>query len=71
MPDGCDQCLGDDDAGDGDGDGYCADIDCDDSDPNKSVLDKCGVCGGDNSSCAILTDGFESGDTSAWSGVTP
>ena len=32
-----------------------------------SQTDSCGVCGGDNSSCSIFSDGFESGNTTAWS----
>ena len=59
-----DVCTGDD----SDGDGVCADSDCDDDDPAAAVIDPCGVCGGDGSTCAtIFEDGFESGDTSAWS----
>lgn len=53
VPDGCDVCLGDDAAGDGDGDGLCADLDCDDADAGNA--------------CAVFADGFESGDTTAWS----
>lgn len=71
VPDGCDQCAGDDATGDGDGDLVCADSDCDDADPDAQVLDACGVCGGDGSSCAIFRDEFESGDTDAWSFVNP
>jgi len=68
MPDGCDLCQGADATGDADGDGVCADRDCDDNDPAAAIIDQCGVCGGDNSTCAaIFEDGFESGDTSAWS----
>ncbi len=52
VGDVCDQCLGDDADGDGDGDGLCADRDCDDSDPANA--------------CAIFSNGFESGDVSAW-----
>ncbi len=53
VPDGCDICTGDDASGDGDGDGICADRDCDDNDGTNA--------------CAIFSDGFESGDTTAWS----
>ncbi len=52
VGDVCDQCLGDDAVGDQDGDGLCADRDCDDSDPANT--------------CAIFSNGFESGDLSAW-----
>ncbi len=57
VPDGCDICLGDDQTGDGDGDGVCADLDCDDTDPANA--------------CALFADGFESGDTLAWSSADP
>ncbi|MEM7049166.1 MAG: hypothetical protein AAF604_05880 [Acidobacteriota bacterium] len=53
VPDGCDLCFGDDATGDGDDDGLCADVDCDDGDPANA--------------CPIFVDGFESGDTLAWS----
>ncbi|MEM1182970.1 MAG: hypothetical protein AAGM22_31800 [Acidobacteriota bacterium] len=69
SPDGCNLCFGDDATGDPDADGFCADSDCLEGDPDAQVLDLCGVCGGDNSSCAIFIDGFESGDTSAWSAL--
>ena len=55
--DDIDVCNGDDATGDTDGDGICADLDCDDSDP----LDV----------CLVFNDGFESGDTTAWSSSTP
>ncbi len=71
MPDGCDLCEGNDMTGDSDSDGICAEIDCDDDDATAVDLDGCGVCGGDNSSCGIFFDGFESGDTSVWSIVIP
>ncbi len=67
IPDSCDLCLGDDASGDGDEDGVCTDVDCDDNNPDVAFFDSCGVCGGDNSTCAIFEDGFESGDASAWS----
>ncbi len=35
------------------------------------VVDACGICGGDASSCSIFADGFESGDTTAWSNAVP
>ncbi len=70
VPDGCDQCLGNDAAGDGDGDQVCADIDCDDSDPSAAYIDVCGVCGGDDSTCLIFADGFESGETTAWTSAS-
>lgn len=54
--DGCDFCLGDNASGDGDGDGVCADLDCDDGDGLGVV-------------CPLFSDGFESGDVSAWSGA--
>lgn len=54
--DPCDVCAGDDAGGDGDGDGLCAGspFECDDGDPT-------------NACAAVFDDGFESGDTSAWS----
>jgi hypothetical protein len=64
--DDSDLCLGDDASGDGDGDGVCADSDCDDGDSGAQTVDGCGLCGGDNSTCGLFFDGFESGDTSAW-----
>lgn len=68
IADGDDLCLGDNGSGDGDGDGICADLDCDDDDGDVGLPDLCGVCGGDGSSgCALWRDGFEKGDTSAWS----
>ncbi|MEM1182978.1 MAG: hypothetical protein AAGM22_31840 [Acidobacteriota bacterium] len=69
SPDGCDLCFGDDTTGDPDADGFCADSDCAEGDPDAQTVDLCGVCGGDNSSCGIFFDGFESGDTSAWSAL--
>jgi len=71
VGDACDICLGDDATGDGDGDQVCADFDCDDGDPAVQYLDDCGVCGGDNSTCLLFADGFESGDTSNWSATIP
>ena len=71
VPDGCDICLGDDATGDGDGDGVCADRDCDDGDNQAQFPDNCGVCGGDDSTCLIFRDGFETGDTSGWSVTVP
>lgn len=68
VPDGCDLCLGDDASGDGDGDLVCADLDCADDDVDAQELDGCGVCGGDNSSCGLFQDGFETGDVNAWAG---
>ena len=65
--DPCDLCTGDDATGDGDTDGVCADQDCNDGDSGASVIDACGVCGGDNSTCGIFSDDFESGDLNAWS----
>ncbi len=66
IPDGCDECFGDNATGDADMDDICDDLDCDDVDPEVGLLDDCGVCGGDNSTCGIFEDGLESGDTSAW-----
>lgn len=34
-------------------------------------VDDCGVCGGDNSSCGIFSDGFESGNITDWSATVP
>ena len=52
----CDLCFGDNGTGDADSDGTCADQDCDDGDP----LDV----------CLVFNDGFESGDTTAWSSTS-
>ena len=81
VPDGCDVCDGDDASGDADGDsicndidlcfgdnssgdadddGFCADVDCDDTDPTNT-----------SPACTIFADGFESGNTSAWSNTVP
>ncbi len=57
VGDACDVCLGDDASGDADSDGVCADLDCDDEDPDNL--------------CPLFADGFESGDTSAWTSVFP
>lgn len=54
----CDLCFGDNSTGDADGDGVCANLDCDDSDPT-------------NACAPIFDDGFESGDTSAWTSSIP
>ena len=56
LGDPCDLCAGDDAGGDGDADGLCAGspYECDDGDPT-------------NACAAVFDDGFESGDTSAWS----
>jgi len=69
--DPCDLCEGNDNSGDADADMVCADTDCDDNDADAASFDDCGVCGGDNSTCGIFADGFESGDTTAWSFTTP
>ncbi|MDA8018361.1 MAG: thrombospondin type 3 repeat-containing protein [Thermoanaerobaculia bacterium] len=65
--DPCDLCSGDDASGDSDSDGVCADADCDDGDPDAQETDNCGICGGDDSTCSIFADGFESGATTEWS----
>lgn len=54
--DPCDLCAGDDAGGDADGDGLCAGspYECDDMDPT-------------NACSLVFEDGFESGDTTAWS----
>ena len=65
VGDVCDICTGDDATGDVDGDNVCADQDCNDNDGSAQTVDNCGVCGGSND-CGIFIDGFESGDTSAW-----
>jgi len=64
--DDLDQCWGDDASGDSDGDNWCNDLDCDDANPNIWDFDDCGVCGGDNSTCGLFDDDFETGDTSGW-----
>ncbi|MEM8995833.1 MAG: hypothetical protein AAGF23_13685, partial [Acidobacteriota bacterium] len=51
--DNIDFCIGNDLTGDADMDGLCANLDCDENDPTNA--------------CLIFLDGFESGDTSAWS----
>lgn len=66
IPDDDDLCFGTNGDGDGDGDGICADVDCDDADDGVGLPDDCGVCGGDDA-CFIWLDGFETGDTDAWS----
>ena len=43
------------------------DDDCDDNDSGANQLDCVGVCGGLDTECEIFPDGFESGDTTAWS----
>ncbi|MEM9553530.1 MAG: DUF11 domain-containing protein [Acidobacteriota bacterium] len=56
----CDEidfCYGDDLTGDADMDGLCASFDCDDNDPLNA--------------CLVFFDGFEAGNTSAWSGAVP
>lgn len=55
VGDACDACTGNDASGDGDG--LCADLDCDDEDPDNL--------------CPLFADGFESGGTDAWSIVSP
>ncbi|MEO1367835.1 MAG: choice-of-anchor Q domain-containing protein, partial [Acidobacteriota bacterium] len=57
VPDGCDLCTGDDSTGDSDGDGVCADRDCNDNDAGNA--------------CLVFMDGFEAGDTAAWSSTIP
>lgn len=69
VPDGCDLCQGADASGDSDGDLVCDDLDCAPNDPTTSQVDACGVCGGTATVCPVFFDGFESGDTSAWSAV--
>ena len=67
IGDACDLCFGDNATGDSDGDGVCADNDCDDNDGNAQEIDRCGVCGGGNVTCAdVFEDGFESGGTGSW-----
>ena len=56
LPNGCDLCFGDNGTGDADGDGLCADRDCDEADPTNT-----------SAACRVFGDGFETGDTSAWS----
>ncbi|MEM8997330.1 MAG: hypothetical protein AAGF23_21280, partial [Acidobacteriota bacterium] len=53
----CDACFGTDGTGDADMDGFCADRDCDDSDPGNA--------------CLVFLDGFEAGDTGAWTATVP
>ena len=62
----CELCVGDDGTGDADKDGRCADTDCNDLDPELQDLNICGECSAE-AGCVLLIDGFESGDTSAWS----
>ena len=53
--DSLDICLGDDATGDVDGDDdRCADLDCNDNNSNLQDSDRCGVCGGDDTSCLVL-----------------
>lgn len=67
----CDACFGDNGSGNVDGDGFCADTDCNDNDSGASVVDACGICGGDGSTCTLFIDGFETGDTSQWDNSVP
>jgi hypothetical protein len=69
--DDLDSCQGDDATGDMDSDGVCANSDCNDDDPAIALIGPCGVCGGDGTTCSIFEDGFELGDTSAWSHTSP
>ncbi|MEM8995720.1 MAG: choice-of-anchor Q domain-containing protein [Acidobacteriota bacterium] len=62
--DGCDS--GAFEAIDVDGDGFTEAADCDPLNPDVNAADRCGVCGGDGTSCVLFEDGFESGDTTAW-----
>jgi hypothetical protein len=62
--DGCD--TGAFEAIDADGDTFTEAADCAPFDATVHATDVCGVCGGDGSGCVIFSDGFESGDTSAW-----
>jgi len=57
VPDACDLCTGDDATGDNDGDGVCAEYDCDDN--NGAVT------------CFIFADGFEYGDATNWTAISP
>ncbi|MEM1178166.1 MAG: VCBS repeat-containing protein [Acidobacteriota bacterium] len=66
----CELCVGDDGTGDGDSDGRCADLDCDDANPDVQEPNPCGLCSTDLS-CVLFVDGFESGDTSAWTAALP
>ena len=50
--DPCDLCDGDDAVGDTDSDGVCDDRDCAPNDSGAYLVDGCGVCGGDNTSCS-------------------
>ena len=52
-------------------DGTGAVCDCNDDQPEAQTIDLCGVCGGDNSTCGIFFDDFESGDDGAWAAVIP
>ena len=71
LGDPCDSCFGNNDSGNGDGDGFCADTDCNDADANASVVDICGVCGGDGSTCVLFIDGFEVGSAAQWDASVP
>lgn len=70
ITDADDLCFGENASGDMDGDGVCADRDCNDDDGGLGLPDECGVCGGAGS-CRLWQDGFEKGDTSAWSSQFP
>ncbi|MEM1181374.1 MAG: hypothetical protein AAGM22_23730 [Acidobacteriota bacterium] len=72
VPDAADGCdIGGFEAFDADGDGVTEASDCAPTDPSAGRVDRCGVCGGDDASCAVFLDGFESGDASGWSVVMP
>lgn len=74
----CDLCFGDDAAGDADGDGACDDIDVCEGNDLAGDADADGICADldcDDSdfsnACAVFSDGFESGNVSAWVLVMP
>lgn len=71
IGDACDSCCGDNASGNMDGDEFCADLDCNDDDANASEVDLCGICGGDNSTCVLFIDGFESGSADQWDADVP
>ena len=56
---------------DGDQDTFGAACDCDDDDDSVVFFDNCGVCGGDDSTCQLFKDGFESGTANQWSSSSP
>ena len=77
VGDECDVCLGSNETGDSDGDGVCDDLDFCVGDDFSGDMDGDGLCASSPTECddndptnacaPVFGDGFESGDTTAWS----